>query len=151
MSASPGCDAFFARWPELGTAEQGGIPAVVCELLSTQMRRAAEDGESSASVLLTDDLVVHLATLEGVAGARISALFEPFQRRDPVGVAARTFKLTPREADVLRYLLRGCSAAEIAAELSLSELTISDYFKSLHKKTKSATLSGTIATLLHGA
>lgn len=45
-------------------------------------------------------------------------------------------KLTPREAEVLLWLLRGSSTSGIARKLFISENTVRDHIKSLYRKTQ---------------
>ncbi len=45
----------------------------------------------------------------------------------------KTVSLTPRERQVLLFILRGDSKKQIATKLSLSEYTVGDYMKQLHK------------------
>ena len=42
--------------------------------------------------------------------------------------------LTPREIEVLRLLARGCSYAVIAAELGISEHTVTTHIKNTYRK-----------------
>jgi len=42
--------------------------------------------------------------------------------------------LTPREIEVLRLLARGCSYAVIAAELQISEHTVTTHIKNTYRK-----------------
>ena len=53
-------------------------------------------------------------------------LIEEFVRRGPrqAGIPAAVASLTERELDVLRHVARGCTNAEIAKELYLSEATV---------------------------
>ncbi|MDQ3876502.1 MAG: response regulator transcription factor [Actinomycetota bacterium] len=53
-------------------------------------------------------------------------LIEEFVRRGPrqAGIPASLASLTGRELDVLRHVARGCTNAEIAKELFLSEATV---------------------------
>lgn len=50
--------------------------------------------------------------------------------------ARDAFDLTPRERQVLTYLLGGDSRKAIAAKLTLSEHTVSDHIKSIYKRCK---------------
>ena len=62
--------------------------------------------------------------------------------------AAKRFKLTAREQDVVTLLLMGMGASDVARRLGLSEPTVHDYYTRLRRKTATRTLSGMIATLL---
>lgn len=43
-------------------------------------------------------------------------------------------RLSPRESDVLDYLLKGCSEKETAAALGISRATVHEYVTSLYRK-----------------
>lgn len=64
---------------------------------------------------------------EGLAGADL-----------PLGGRRRSAEdladhLTPRQREVLRHLLRGSSAKQIASSLNISQHTVNEYVKSLHQ------------------
>lgn len=148
VAVSEGIETFFARWPELGETPQGGVPQALTAFVREQAERSRASGEDEMAALFLPTLMVQAAEALGPAGRLVTATFRPFAVRDPVGAAARRFKLTERERQVLALLVRGLSAAEVARDLEVSELTVGDYFKRLRAKTGARTQSGMIATLL---
>jgi two-component system nitrate/nitrite response regulator NarP len=62
--------------------------------------------------------------------------------------AARRFGLTKREREVLLLIMRGMHASDIAEQLSISQSTVSGYFKGLLRKTEARSRSEMVAKVL---
>jgi DNA-binding CsgD family transcriptional regulator len=145
---SAGIRRFFAQWPIFEDDPEPDVPASATALVHTQWTLCRREGEPAASALLLPDLLTSVSELRGEGTAVIAAIFRPYAERDPIRAATRHFQLTPREADVLKLMLRGMRASEIALRLGLSEMTIADYGKRLRLKAQARTQSGMIAALL---
>lgn len=150
LAATEGIAPFLSAWPELrAELERGdGVPASLTAFVEREIERARAGGDHECTVLYLPRLLLHVAMLSGAGAPVYAAVFTAYAVRDPVRSAARRFALTPREAEVLRLLLSGLRAADIAERLALSERTVDDYVKSLRAKTGARTRSGMIATLL---
>lgn len=61
-------------------------------------------------------------------------IVEPTRAGDALAMAVAAWELTPREDEVLRLLLTGASAAEVAARLYISVHTARDHTKSIYEK-----------------
>lgn len=61
------------------------------------------------------------------------------QAAAPMAVDALFSELTPREAEIVRYILRGHSTESIALHLSISQETVKVHRKNLYKKLKIST------------
>ena len=81
---------------------------------------------------------------------RIIILMEPLRYGDSTDALTR-LGLTPREADVALAVLKGLAVKEIAAKLSLSTHTISDYMKNIFYKLDVSSRSELAALLMGGA
>jgi DNA-binding CsgD family transcriptional regulator len=99
--------------------------------------------ERDIALLLTEGLSQYeisrkLSITSGEVGAHIKTIQEKvgfMGDPDPViSAAAVKYKLTKRETDMLRCLLKGMSNDEIAAELFLSEETVKIHVRNLLKK-----------------
>ena len=146
-ATSEGIRDFFAFWPEIAD-DEADVPACITAFVRAQWSRCRADGEVDRAGLFLPDLLMYVTEVYGMGGALVAATFSSFAVRDPVRAAARRFHLTPRETEVVKLLLRGMRASEIARRLGLSEMTVGDYFKSLRLKTESRTQSGMIAMFL---
>jgi DNA-binding CsgD family transcriptional regulator len=144
---SEGIRAFFAGWAAFND-DCAVVPAAAAAFASSQWGRCRDEGGRESIGLLLPDLLVAVCELRGDGGTMLAVRFARYAVRDPIRSATRRFQLTPREAEVLKLLLRGLRAAEIAHRLGLSEMTIADYGKRLRLKTRSRTQSGMIAALL---
>jgi DNA-binding NarL/FixJ family response regulator len=138
---------FFGQWPDLWSAEDAEVPAAVTEFVRGLVARPESDG-AVLTGLLRPTLIVDVVKTAQAGRPAIVAAFDTFAVRDPVRVAAQRYDLTAREQDVLRLLLMGLGATEMADRLGLSEMTVHAYYTRLRRKTSARNLSGMIATLL---
>ena len=144
---SDGIGDFFAAWPELED-HGSNVPASVTTFVRAQWDELRAEKEVERSVLVLPDLLLHLTEMRGGRETLIAATFGVFAVRDPVRAAERRFHLTPREVEVVKLILKGMRASEIANSLGLSEMTIADYVKRLRSKTQARTQSGMVAAFL---
>jgi DNA-binding NarL/FixJ family response regulator len=75
--------------------------------------RAAADGGSPMHPLVARRVLAHVA---------------------PGAPAGDDYKLSPREKEVLRLLVRGCTIKEVASKLGIGFYTADEYIRSLYKK-----------------
>jgi DNA-binding CsgD family transcriptional regulator len=94
------------------------------------------------------DVALRVSRLRGESGSYIAVFCENLARRDDVKHAAHAFSLTRREQEVLRLVMQGFSATEIANEMTIAETTVSDYFKQLLRKTGAKNRTEMIARVL---
>jgi DNA-binding CsgD family transcriptional regulator len=148
-SLSEGIGLFFRQWPDLRDEHDADaeVPAAVTDFVRTLLARP-ESERGLLTGLLRPTLIVDVVQAEHGGRPAIVAAFDTFAVRDPVGVAAKRYRLTAREQDVLTLLLTGMGATEVASRLRLSELTVHGYYTRLRRKTRTRTLSGMIAALL---
>jgi DNA-binding CsgD family transcriptional regulator len=99
--------------------------------LDTLIARAIE-GPPQSAVIGSMLVRAYGLSAHGVAGAILRDLNQPARFPD-VGLDA-AFGLTRAEHEVLLLVIRGLSAAEIAAALSNSVLTVRTHLKRLHAK-----------------
>jgi RNA polymerase sigma factor (sigma-70 family) len=86
-----------------------------------------------------------LALLERVNQAIALAVEAVARREADAAVSARMRRLTPRQRDVLRLVVRGCANKQIAAELGLSAKTVEVHRANLMRKLEVSN----IAELVH--
>ena len=89
--------------------------------------------------------MLRIIPLSGKRAGFFAVFFEMISSRNPLGFAAQRFDLTKREVQVLELLGSGCSTAEIAQQLFISEGTVSDHVKNLFRKTNTNRRSGLLA------
>lgn len=77
----------------------------------------------------------------------VVAVFEPARSSDLLSMTLEAYGLTERESHIVRYLARGLSSTEIAAELSLSPHTIRDHVKAVLRKCGAANRGELVARL----
>ena len=146
-STSERIGTFFRQWPDLCDGEAADVPAPVTDFVRGLLARRESDRDMLTG-LLRPTLIVDVLKMAHADRPAIVATFDTFAVRDPVRAAAKRFKLTAREQDVVRLLLMGMGASEVARRLGLSAPTVHDYYTRLRRKTATRTLSGMIATLL---
>ena len=64
----------------------------------------------------------------------ISVTVEPVTPAERLDMCVRTFGLTPREAEIVRWVARGLDTTTIAHELYLAPYTVQDHLKNIFAK-----------------
>ncbi len=77
-------------------------------------------------------LHLHASCLEGREG--VAVVITPSQAPDLVPLLALCYRLTHREREVLQFLARGMTTAEITSRLGISTHTVRDHIKALFAK-----------------
>ncbi len=125
----------------------GSLPAAIQRAVHDVV--SADRGtEPQSSIMPVPSLVVHVSHVFGGGRSFYALLLERESRRAPVDSASRRFSLTRREREVLRLMLRGLHASDIAENLGISRATVSGYFKDLLRKTEARSRSEMIAKVL---
>jgi len=121
------------------------IEALVSQLMA-ETRNAGSQGRRAG--LLDEEHTLHLMPLVGPEETLFALMMEINGNRDTIRRAAGRYRLTRRQCDVLRLILEGASASEIAERLCLSEYTVQGYVKSLLTKTGSRNRPAMVANVL---
>ncbi len=109
-----------------GPAPEARLPRVVEQSVTAAVARGLDRADHHATIMPAPSLIVHI----------------------PLASAARRFALTKREREVLQLIMRGLQAPDIAADLSISQSTVTGYFKVLLRKTESRNRSEMVAKVL---
>jgi DNA-binding CsgD family transcriptional regulator len=91
---------------------------------------------------------VRVTRLDGDDVPLFAVSMEVFRAADSLSRAARKYRLTPREIDVLAMVLEGASATETASALNIAETTVQGYHKRLLSKTQSRNRPAMVANVL---
>jgi DNA-binding CsgD family transcriptional regulator len=75
-----------------------------------------------------------MAGSDGTAGD-IAVTIETASVVERMGIFARAYGLTPREAELLAALASGSDTRQVAGQLYISENTVQDHLKSIFAKT----------------
>ncbi|MBV8639233.1 MAG: hypothetical protein JO322_14235 [Candidatus Eremiobacteraeota bacterium] len=103
---------------------------------------------ADSSITFNESLVIRVNLLGG--DTHYVALYvEPSRRREDLTSAAKRFRLTQRQIEVLGFVLRGASAKQIAETLCISETTVGDYFKQLISRTNARNRADMVARVLN--
>jgi DNA-binding CsgD family transcriptional regulator len=108
----------------------GGV-MLACMLLSTV---APPAGVAMVTPCLTVAYLLVVAVSGIVEGTRQQPTAYRADLDESCGDVARRYLLSPREAEVLRYLARGRTADYIADELGISPYTVKTHVKRIHEK-----------------
>jgi DNA-binding CsgD family transcriptional regulator len=127
------------------TAFRGEVATVVKSLVDECIRN---DERDSKIAFLDAQRLVRVTRLDGSSGCIFAVSVEFFRGGDSLSRAARKYRLTPREIDVLAMILEGASAAETASALQIAETTVQGYFKRLLSKTQSRNRPAMVANVL---
>ena len=120
---------WFAALPD-GLVAGSGLPFVVWTLVSNARRSHGPVLER----LRTDDgqwLTLHAERLDD---RQVFIAVEPTRPYELAAVICDAYGLTPRERDVTRLLVNGCSNKEIAEALLVSHWTVQDHVKNVFEK-----------------
>ncbi len=128
-----------------GTRLRPELESVVLQLIG---ERPDGSGAQSRVVGLDGGTNLCLSALASPDGIRYALILDRDRTHDRVVRAVTRFKLTRRQAEVLSLVLEGAGAAEIAAQLCISEYTAQGYLKSLLIKTSSRNRAAMVARVL---
>ena len=161
--ANPPADALLSRQTEdeLMVLEPGLPPRPLLAVLvnwieeligpgSDQLGKSTvvslSDGTAMACELLRIDNDVRV--LHGVV-----ALLQPLAMVPDacLSLIAATYRLTPREHELLHHLASGLSTADVAREMGISLHTVRDHIKNLYRKTGTRSRSDLVGLLSHPA
>jgi DNA-binding CsgD family transcriptional regulator len=140
-------EAIRLLFPDV-TFASGGRAQLSSELCELVRERLAAIGSRDAAVVALGDLVLRLVPLSGPLGTFTAISIEGMRRREDLASQIKAYRLTPREVDVLKLILQGLKAAEVAVALNITKNTATDYFKSLLRKTESRNRSEMISKIL---
>lgn len=130
---------------ELEMREPSRLPRALETAL--RLRAACTGCDDDALDTSVPGLAVRLLPLDGRDGWSALVL-ERLCTREHLDAASRRFGLSRREIDVVRLLLAGDSASEVAQRLGIAEYTVGDYIKRIFVKTRVRNRSEMIAKLL---
>jgi DNA-binding CsgD family transcriptional regulator len=128
----------IADWPMRQELPQV-IYAVVARLVALECNRVVPPNLAPRARVQTRSgqwLVVHASRLSARgAPAETAVILEPAQPAEVAPLLLQAYGLTQREAEVAQLVLRGSGTADIAASLSISDLTVQQHLKSVFDKT----------------
>ncbi len=107
-----------------------------------------KDERHSRVAFLDAQRLVRVTRLDGRDNCLFAVSVEFFRGGDSLSRAARKYRLTPREIDVLGMILEGASAPETALALKIAETTVQGYYKRLLSKTQSRNRPAMVANVL---
>jgi DNA-binding CsgD family transcriptional regulator len=122
------------------------LDKIVRDLVTSWSKAQSET--SRHVVAIPPTYVVSAVPLYGYAQRFAAVAVEVRGYPNTFARGARTYALSPREAEVLSQILAGASALEIASALSLAESTVQCYFKHLLRKTGSRNRASMVAKVL---
>ena len=131
-------------------SERGTLPVALRDMIAEIVRRWDDDAAASEqSIGPVSGLILRLISLSGNYGNFYALLFEKEARREDLKDAVTRFSLTPREVEVLDLILDGMSAAEIAKDLHIAEVTVFDHFKHINDKTNARNRADMLAKIFN--
>jgi DNA-binding CsgD family transcriptional regulator len=153
-----GADEAAWAWLEQTASEEwreGLELPVVVQAVAVRLRRARQlagmPGVAPRARLRTRSggwLSVRACWLTGPGVDRtIAVMLEPVSAPEVLPMFGRAHALTPREADVVRLVIRGRSTTEMSATLHISEHTVQDHLKSIFDKVGVRSRRELVATL----
>lgn len=93
-------------------------------------------------------LVVRVWPLTGPLPSHVAVLLERLRFRDPLRAAASRFRLSPREIQVLKLMMRGFGKREIGNHLRIAESTVGEHCKHLYAKIGANSRSSMLVQIL---
>ena len=113
------------------------VHTVAAALLSLERGATSTPGWPSTRVHTTDGrwLAVHASRLQGPPGEdRIAVVLQPADGHQTASLLLAAHGLSPREAEVIRLVLRGTPTTAIAEALHISRHTVQDHLKAVFDK-----------------
>lgn len=145
-SITPGAREWLAELVDGSATGMEPIPEPVYLVAAHARRAGGDDGADGADAGAPACVQVrtrhrgwvhlHASRLEGAdaADGSVAVVMTQAQAPDLMPLFALGYRLTPREQDVLRFLARGMSTAEITRQLDISHYTVRDHVKALFAK-----------------
>jgi DNA-binding CsgD family transcriptional regulator len=124
----------FAAGAQLSLSSGQALPAALQTFLDDIEDRLSVGQDSCVVMLPMYDMCVRACTIAGGCESCIMLLIERASREDLVRSALASYPLTPREAEVAAFVLRGYSNRRIADQLILTEYTVEDHLKRIFAK-----------------
>ena len=159
--ANPPADALLSRQTEDElTVLEPGLPArpllaVLVNWIEELIGAGREQLGKSSVVSLSDGTAMACELLriddEEQALHGVVALLQPLAMVPDacLSLIAATYRLTPREHELLHHLASGLSTAEVAREMGISLHTVRDHIKNLYRKTGTRSRSDLVGLLSH--
>ncbi|MFN2459469.1 MAG: helix-turn-helix transcriptional regulator [Candidatus Velthaea sp.] len=119
----------------------------VIETLTTTWENTL-DGCIPAVAMPWPDIVLRVHPLTGAHGIKVVVAVERFRARTNLAWARHAFSLSPREAEIIEFVLRGYATPLIASHMHIAESTAADHIKRLLDKTRSNNRAELVAKLL---
>jgi DNA-binding CsgD family transcriptional regulator len=138
--------------------ELAGFPARFVDRLPEVIEKAvrrisadwAEDRTSVVSgvAMPLPFLSVRIHSIRGAEDHCLAVTIERMRRRDILLRASKRYFITPREREVVRYLLEGMRIDEIGECLNIAASTVNDHVKKLIERTGASNRSQMLARIL---
>jgi DNA-binding CsgD family transcriptional regulator len=140
VSRTPDAARWVAELPD-GDLDSGRLPTAVLAVSSAVLRPpdGARPDPSTTSVRVRTRsgrwAALHASRLEGAEGRRAAVIIEAADPSRVAPLLMSAYRLTERERDVTRLVLRGTSTSQIAGQLHLSPHTVQQHLKAVFDKT----------------
>jgi DNA-binding CsgD family transcriptional regulator len=139
-STTPGVERWLSDLPD-GDLDAGRLPSAVHAVAGRALRTAEshdDPGEVALARVLSRSgtwVVLHGTSLVASGSRRAAVIVEPAHPVRITPLLMSAYRLTDREQEVTRLVLRGHSTAEIAERLSVSPHTVQEHLKKIFEKT----------------
>lgn len=136
-SISPNAEAFLRELPGDEWAA-GVLPPAVFAVAGQTLRTRAEASTPPVARVRTRSggwLVLHGMPLQSRSTSSIGIVIERAGPARIAGLLMAAYRLTPREQELTRLVLRSASTVEIAATLVISQHTVQQHLKNVFEKT----------------
>jgi DNA-binding CsgD family transcriptional regulator len=123
----------------------------VLEPVRQALRRTARERADGGQIFeqIDETTVMRIVPLSGEYAQYTAVFIERVGDRGSTSAAARRYRLTKREAEVLDLLVRNATTAQIAEMLCITPATVRDHVKSLMRKTACSRRSELTARVYH--
>lgn len=115
-------------------------PFVEDAVRSLQKRSERQTRKDDGSLSLLDrSTIVRISPVNGGIGMYTAVFVEQFRYRDDLAKIVKKYRITRREAQILRLLIAGKTTTELAAHLGIAISTVVHHIKTMMSKTHSRT------------